>query len=727
METSSASRQSPLADPFRVGEWLVYASANQLRRNSRTVKLEPRTMQVLLYLAERAGHTVTREQLEQGVWKDRVVGYDSLNITISKLRRALEDDPKDPHFIETIPKVGYRLISEIGHAAESPVVGDTAPLPEPNAGASASPKAESQRHAMLLSISALLLLMAVIATAAWLWSRDSSDGELRVDVARPMASSGKPSIAILPFDNLGGDPEQEYFSDGITDDLITDLSKISGLTVIARDSAFAFKGESTAVQEVARRLGVRYVLKGSVRKSGDRVRINAQLVDADAGVQLWADRYDGPLSDVFTLQDDVTGRIVTALKVRLTPEEKMSAEFHGTMNIDAYDAFLRGLSLASRMTPQDAATAISFFKQAIARDSEYGRAYAMLANTHWSYAINRRFNSLLDRSTGPWAPGGYSNYLVAWNYLRQALLQPSPEAYALNARMLQRQRRFDQALRDAIRAVELAPNSPSALEALIETQIFAGHENEALEWIEHSIRLDPSRPGEELFLAGLAYYGLRRFEESLSSVRRARIHNPQQARYAALMAAALVEVGRRDESRVALQEYLSAWETLSDLNEIMLEWPFRKPDTARRFAGSLIEAGMPAVRKAYFAVDTSQRLSSEEITAALASKTMVGIDRGHPGGVKFQVTWSEVMQLAEQGYVNYFRDGGTTRVAQDLLCAPWRDWGDYCVAVFKNPGGDRQHLDEYVFFTLAGTFTFSAFEPTTGTQQSIRSLRAENR
>jgi adenylate cyclase len=186
----------------------------------------------------------------------------------------------------------------------------------------------------------------------------------------------KPSIAVLPFENLNRDPEQEYFVDGMTDDLITDLSKISGLFVIARNSAFTYKGKPVKIRRVAEELGVRYVLEGSVRKADNRVRINAQLIDATTGGHLWAERYDGEMGDVLTLQDRITGKIVAALAVKLKAGEQEQIARKYTDNEAAYDAFLQGRAHYVRRTPDDFAKAVRYFKKAIELDPNYGRAYA---------------------------------------------------------------------------------------------------------------------------------------------------------------------------------------------------------------------------------------------------------------------------------------------------------------------------------------------------------------
>ena len=203
------------------------------------------------------------------------------------------------------------------------------------------------------------------------------------------SSSDKPSIVVLAFQNMSGDPEQEYFADGIAEDVITDLSKVSGLFVIARNSAFTYKGKPVNLQQVSRELGVRYILEGSVRKAGNRVRITAQLIDGSSSGHVWAERYDRDLHDIFEVQDEVTREIVAALKVRLTPDERRQVASHGTGSIEAYDRLLRGRKLAWHHTREDTAAAQALFEEAIALDASFPLAHAYLAFTHALQYVNR--------------------------------------------------------------------------------------------------------------------------------------------------------------------------------------------------------------------------------------------------------------------------------------------------------------------------------------------------
>jgi TolB-like protein/thioredoxin-like negative regulator of GroEL len=652
---------------------------------------------------------VTREQLEKDVWQGTVVGYDSLSNTITKLRKAFNDDPHQPQIIETIPKVGYRLVAKV---TDSPPATDLPADVEHAAPAAPEFAPTKQGQTPRSVVGAAVALVAVATTVAIVvWFKPWGPRE-PVLSDRVLPLSDKPSIAVLPFDNLSRDPEQEYFSDGISDDLITELSKVSGLLVIARNSSFAYKGKSTDIRDVARELGVRYVLEGSVRKAAGRIRINAQLVDGTTGGHLWAERYDESLADVFALQDKVTEKIVAALKVKLTPREKAIGAVRDTSNVAAYDAFLKGWAYLLRKTPEDAAKAIPFFEQALALDPNYSRAYAALAQTYWDYSIDQAFNNLVGPAMNVSGHSGYTAYLNAWKFLQKARNPPSSQAHTVSARMLQRQHRFDEALEEARQAVALGPSDPAAHDVLIENLIYAGDVEGALRLIDESIRLDPNLPGEKLFLKGMAYYTLGRLEEAVAIIGRARTHNPKQTRYAAIQAAALTELGQVEDAKAALQDYLSGWTTYSALNWAMFYWPFQHLETLERLAKGFIKAGLTAPLKPYYLATRQHRLSGEQIKALLSNKTMVGEDRSYfgVGGDILEVTRGENAQIVRQGYLNYFRDGEKTRIENELLCDPWRDLGDYCVPIYRNPAGARDANDEYLFYTLMSTFSFSVFD-----------------
>ena len=276
------------------------------------------------------------------------------------------------------------------------------------------------------------------------------------NMAQPLPD--KPSIAVLPFINMSADAEQEYFVDGMTEDLITDLSKLSGLFVVARNSVFTYKGKAVKVNEVAEELGVRYVMEGSVRRAGNQVRVNAQLIDATTGGHLWADRYDGSLDDVFAMQDQITQSIVTALSVTLVGQEKGSWDRVETDSPEAYSAYLRGRAHYRIYTPDDFVKAISYLENAIELDPGYARAHAALAAVYWEIG-----NSGWAEGTGV----SYDEVLKKVNlHLEQAMKNPTPQALRIVVKQLENAERWNDALAEAERAIALDPNDPNGYQAM---------------------------------------------------------------------------------------------------------------------------------------------------------------------------------------------------------------------------------------------------------------------
>ncbi len=298
-------------------------------------------------LADPAGISLARSVFDQ-VKKQLNLGYEYLG----------------EHEVKNIaePVQVYRVLTEPEAAGK--VIGET--------------KRATHSWKRVALAAAVVVLIGVAGAVTWLRPWEPRIEPASVEhMAFPLPD--RPSIAVLPFTNMSGDPEQDYFADGITDDLITDLSKISGLFVIARNSSFSYKGQQVKVRQVAEDLGVRYVLEGSVRRAGDQVRINAQLIDATTGGHLWADRYDGTLANVFALQDEVIGKIVSALAVNLAVNEEAQRAQFETDHSEAYDAFLQGWAHYQLRTPDDLAKSVPYFEEAIRVDGGYTRAHAALA------------------------------------------------------------------------------------------------------------------------------------------------------------------------------------------------------------------------------------------------------------------------------------------------------------------------------------------------------------
>jgi len=357
----------------------------------------------------------------------------------------------------------------------------------------------------------------------------------------------RPSIAVLPFVNMSVDPEQEYFSDGMTEDLITDLSKISGLFVIARNSVFTYKGKTVKVDQVGRELGVRHVLEGSVRKAGDRVRITAQLVDARTGGHLWAERYDRDLEDIFALQDEVVQKIVAVLAVKLTEDEQNRLERRYTNNLEAYDCFLRGLEYWQRLTPDGNDQARRMFCDAIDMDPEFALAYSRLGITYWlewtfgwsqDLACLEKAFELAHRAT--------------------ALDDTLPEPHGLLGMVYLWKKEHDKAIDELQRSIALDPNYAEGMNQLAHALSFAGEPEEATRWAKKAMRLNPLYTAFYLWPLGHAYFLLEQHEDAVATLRRILDMNPNFHPARIYLSLSLSRLGQADEARTEAAAFLKA-------------------------------------------------------------------------------------------------------------------------------------------------------------------------
>jgi adenylate cyclase len=358
-----------------------------------------------------------------------------------------------------------------------------------------------------------------------------------------LALPDKPSIAVLPFVNMSGDPTQEYFSDGMTEDLITDLSKLSGLFVIARNSVFTYKGQAMKPQQVSQELGVRYVLEGSVRKAENRVRITAQLVDATTGYHRWAERYDRELRDIFAVQEEITHKIVTALAVELTAGEQARLGRKYTDNLEAYDDYLRGLDYLHRFTQEANTQARQMFERAISLDPQFAAAYAALGWTHtldWVWQWSQDPQSL------------ERGFALAQQAV--ALDDTLPLAHrALGDAYLWHQQ-HDQAIAEAERAIALDPNDAEGYATLAEILEFVGRPQDAFGLVEQAIRLNPQQQADYAWALGHAYYLTGRYEEAIAALKRCLIRYPTFLPAYAYLGAIYSELDREEEARAAMAE-----------------------------------------------------------------------------------------------------------------------------------------------------------------------------
>ena len=379
---------------------------------------------------------------------------------------------------------------------------------------------------------------------------------IRNQAALPLPD--KPSIVILPFVNMSKDPDQEYFSDGITEDITSDLSRISSLFVIARNSAFTYKGRAVKVQDVSREMGVRYVLEGSVRKADDRVRITAQLIDATTGEHLWSERFDRPFTAIFTLQDEIVQKIVTTLNLQLTLQEQGYIIRKHTDNLEAYDAFLRGVEYYWRTTKESNAQARQLLEKAVALDPQYAEAYAYLG---WTYSIEWVWRWSTDPQT--------SEHALALTQQAIALDDSLPLAHSSLGWIYAQKQQFDQAIAEEERAVALDPNNADSYARQGEVLNFAGRPADALRAMEQAMRLNPHYSSYDLSQLGWAYSGTGRYAEAIAALKESINRNPNLMFAYDMLALSYLEQWSSQQSPAAqtLEPALAAIQRALTLND----------------------------------------------------------------------------------------------------------------------------------------------------------------
>ena len=581
--------------------------------------------------------------------------------------------------------------------------GESVPLPQSRSQHQATPQNNWLRTA---------IIVVLVAMAVAYWSYQSVPREEAASLERmAFPLPDKPSIAVLPFTNMSDDAQQEYFADGMTEDLITDLSKISGLFVIARNSSFSYKGQQVKVRQVAEDLGVRYVLEGSVRRVGDQVRINAQLIDATTGGHIWAERYDGSLADVFALQDQVTAQIMKAMSVTLTQRELEDFESIGTSNTDAHDAYLQGLSFYFHNTPGDNAKAESHFKRAIELDPDFKRAYTALAKVYykgreWEYAF----------ALETW---WRKNVFRAHRILAKSDGEDIADAHVVRSQMALHKHQLDVALREAEQALALNPNDVDALKAKASALIYSGQYEQGRKLASHVIRLDPVVIAEPLYLIGLSYFASGSYQEAVEYINRSIESAPTTSLYVRLLAAAYGKLGMKNEANKAWLKYRKSWKRDSGqfwIAAAVQFYPFQDREILNHLADGFEAAGgveRPPSR--FIKLDAETRLSGEEIKALLFGHTIKGRDywlgdtfrqqRTKDGKVTFSGVNSPIDAVEFEGELS-----GKSWIEDNRLCDRWPDVkGDLtlCVLIFHDPDSGP---DNYYMMTDTGPHPFQVID-----------------
>ena len=474
----------------------------ELRRGADLVAVEPQVLDLLQYLIRNRERVVSKDDLIAQVWHGRIVSDSTLTSRITAARQALGDSGDQQRLIRTIARKGVRFVGEVRENQNAD--GASSAKPAPLMGRDTMPAASSGAAAAL---------------------------------------PDKPSIAVLPFTNMSGESDQEYFADGITEDIITALSRLRWFFVIARNSTFAYKGQGVDVRQIGRDLGVRYILEGSVRKSGQRVRITGQLMDAMTGNHIWAERYDRELTDIFALQDEITASVTTAIEPKLLSAEGIRAETRSIDDLDAWDLVARALSHFWKLNAAESEIAIAILRQAIERHPNYAPAHSMLA-----------FALLVAAHMG-WIPAAYDRKVAERLAQRAAELDESdPWAHMALGYLAFAARRTEEAVRRFRAAIDLNPNFAAAYGYIGWALAHDGQSDEAIKNLQQAIRMSPRDPFNVFFLAGLAAanYLAGRYSEAAEWAEQAVQLRPGHLGARRKLCASLAQAGQIEEARAAL-------------------------------------------------------------------------------------------------------------------------------------------------------------------------------
>jgi adenylate cyclase len=473
---------------FLLTEHLLDTDRRELHRGPTPIPVEPQVFDLLVYLIENRDRVVSKDDLIASVWGGRIVSDSTLTSRINAARRALSDNGEEQRLIRTVARKGIRFVGDVRMLSN---------------GEEATAPPEEDRPGLPLS--------------------------------------DRPAIAVLPFLNMSGEPQQEYFSDGISEDIITALCRYPSLFVVARNSSFTFKGRPIDVKEIGRTLGVRYVLEGSLRKAGDRIRVTGQLVETETGKHIWAERYDRDLTDIFAVQDEIAEAVTLAVAPAIADAELHRAMRKPPANLDAWEAYQRGLWHSAKANVEDNALAEQFFRQAVELDPSFAGAYKGLAR--------------LQAQTADFRGRNLAEALQAAEALARravALDGADAEARSRLANALYRQGDYEGGLAEAERALAISPNLADGHGEKGAILIFSGRPREGLAALERCIRLDPGGSALRQNQITLGLYLSRDYPAAVEAAKRAIRSYPAYPNTHRWLAAALGQLDRRAEASAAL-------------------------------------------------------------------------------------------------------------------------------------------------------------------------------
>ncbi|SCW66346.1 TolB amino-terminal domain-containing protein [Rhizobium mongolense subsp. loessense] len=562
-------------------------------------------------------------------------------------------------------------------------------------GATRTPRARA------IFAAAMGIAVFLLAGLAW-WQPWQAE-----DDASVAAVDTRPSLVVLPFDNLSDDKEQGYLADGITEDLTTELARIPGLFVISRNAAFTFKNRASLPSEVSTQLGVRYILEGSVRRAGAEMRINAKLIDSTTSGNVWAERLDGAWSDVFELQDKMVGEIATALKLRLVTSHQVASIAGGTNNLAAYEAYLRGRELELRERPEDWVEAVKYYERALALDRAFGNAAAALAwmyrEAHWTEARSKVLGLTQDEARSK-----------ADAYFTQAAKNPSPAYYRLLTAKLNQMQRSDEAIAAAERAIALDASDPSNYEWLSMAMIFNGRAEDGLGYLDAATRVDPAWSRWRYLLAGLAYFSMDRFEEAVVAFEKIAPELKETSywdfwsNYQGLMLliSAYGQLDRHADAAAArerLKPYLAQAQE-PEYTGLMaaVEFPFKNYVDLERVLVGMRKAGVPELPEG-FSPKPEDRLDGDAIRALLFGHEIQGrnIETGEAYRRVTAPDGTTVITVGE------WSDQGSSKIEGDMLCSIYPTRWRFCGVIVRNRDGTFAQKNEYRLILQWDRFEFS--------------------
>jgi len=557
---------------FMLGEWQVDPDSYHIKRGDSEVKLAPKVMQVLLCLAEQPGKVVSREALERTVWAGSVVGYDAIAGTVIKLRKALGDDSRHPRYIETVSKKGYRLLTPI----DSNRTLNEHESRTHDGAQSIGSRSISYQHLKSYSYALTAVMVLLAIAGVWYFFNTGLDKQGWKNIS--------PSIVVLPFKNLSKNPSQEYLSEAMTDDLITDLSKIKSLRVIARQSAYHYKErEQFTLTDLANELGVQYVVQGSVLNINNRIRINIQISHATKDQTIWAKRYDIDQKNIFTLQNDITQQVITALYLTPSQQESVNISSQGTNIFAAYNEFLLGQKYFKNRSKQGFERAMHAYQRAIEIDPNYARAYGAMAV------------GLTRGNRGRWIDLSYQEAsLRSLELVKKAvsLNQSSPQVYWSLGFVHLYRKEFSEAESAVQQAVTLSPNYADGYGLLAFISNWRGKWRQAEKFIRKAIDLNPYHTFEYPWNLGLSFYYQARYQEAVEQLQAALERNKTALYPRLFLAASYVQLDELDNAEWEVEQ-ITATRNEASLSQLDIQLPFENKQHLDELKYILRKAGLP--------------------------------------------------------------------------------------------------------------------------------------